>query len=41
MYGAHVSNCGKYLLLDTRKDCDDLGLVSFTSLEGVEIKGLF
>ena len=27
-------------MLDTRKDCDDLGLVSYTSLDGVSIDGL-
>jgi prolyl oligopeptidase len=40
MFAANVSNCGKYLMLDTRKDCDDLGLVSYASLDGVAIDGL-
>jgi prolyl oligopeptidase len=32
MFSAEVSNDGKYLILDTRKDCDDLGLVSYADI---------
>lgn len=34
MFSAEVSNDGKYLILDTRKDCDDLGLVSYADISG-------
>jgi prolyl oligopeptidase len=32
MFSAEVSNDGKYLILDTRKDCDDLGLISYADI---------
>lgn len=33
MFDASVTNDGKYLLLDIRKDCDDLGLLSYADLD--------
>ena len=36
MFSVEVSNCGGYLILDTRKDCDDLGLISYAKTEGLE-----
>jgi prolyl oligopeptidase len=34
MFGAYTTNDGKYLMMDTRKDCDDLGLVSYADITG-------
>ena len=40
MFSVEVSNCGKFAILDVRKDCDDLGLIYHTDLEGKDLKGL-
>ena len=39
MFGVEVTNDGKYLILDTRKDCDDLGLIGYTDITGNALTG--
>ena len=39
MFSIEVTNDGKYLILDTRKDCDDLGLIGYTDITGNALTG--
>ena len=39
MFDATVTNDGKYIILSTRKDCDDLNMVSFAKLAAGPQKG--
>ena len=39
MFSISVTHDGKYAILDTRKDCDDLGLVAYADISGNPLTG--
>jgi prolyl oligopeptidase len=39
MFGIDITEDGKYALLETRKDCDDLGLVAYADISGNPLTG--
>jgi len=39
MFSVSVTADGKYAILDTRKDCDDLGLVAYADISGNSLDG--
>ena len=39
MFSISVTEDGKYAILDTRKDCDDLGLVAYADISGNPLTG--
>lgn len=40
MWSVYVSHCGQYLFLETRKDCDDICLLSYAELSDPAVAAL-